>query len=345
MKKLTLILASLCVFALVLCKTETLIVGAPAPMDDILSEAITIGVDCIHANLTCLDMISSNNDTLIHFPSGVDMSNSQLENVTAIGLTFSTSASFLLFEFNNTDENTALATANSLVPSVATSFDTSFVMPSSGSSGTYVNVTYSGDGKNNLATYIDWLTPRCLKSDLAGFSSAFSAVGQEPNAIFSVLAEKESGGFLWTYMMMVGYSTPISTGTGSHTVDVLDALNVANLSPSPYAGEVTMTPFATMDTTYMSSITLTITASTAILFDSCQPDLSVGNSRGWTYLNIPSNMITAMFTYSNDSSPVSQLSFTFTGTVLPELSTLSLIIVLMTASLIALVFKRRILKP
>jgi len=336
MKKQMLILTTLFISVLFLCRTQPLTVKANATIDETVSESIMISVDCTNANVSCQNIIMSYNETLVHFPSGVNLADPTLEDVIVITLTFSTSISILIFEFNNTDEGTAVSIANSKLASIETAFDTDFTFVSSGPSGTYVNVTYSGLGKSDLAIYANWLRPQCLKSDLEGFSSALAPMAQETNSIFSIFAEKESGTFDWGYSMMAAYFASIPTGSGSHTIDVLDLLNVGSLAPSPYA--------AMAGGGYASTVMLLITSSTPISYVSCQPGESVGGSRGWIYYSFIPTVITVMFTFANDPSPASSLSVTFSGIVIPEFASMVLVIAFMIASATALAFRKRTYK-
>jgi hypothetical protein len=162
-------------------------------------------------------------------------------------------------------------------------------------------------------------------------------MSQEPHAFVVVSAEKESGGFDWTYFMMTGYSTSITQGSGNHTIDVLDLLNVESLAPSSYASEV--------ETGYSSMVSITISSNQTINYVSCEPgEASPPQLRGW-FIIIPSGTyLTAYFSFGNDPSPVSPLTFTFSGIVVPEFTTLVLLAMFTLTAAIAIIVKKRFLK-
>jgi hypothetical protein len=71
-----------------------------------LTENVMIVVNCTTGSVTTISTVTSSNASLVHFPSGVDLSDSSLIDVTTIATTFSTDHSFLAYLFNNTDATT-----------------------------------------------------------------------------------------------------------------------------------------------------------------------------------------------------------------------------------------------
>jgi hypothetical protein len=302
-----------------------------------LTENIAISVNCTTADLHITSMVMSADPSLVNFTNGVNMNNPDLEKATTISVIFSADGSFLGYLFNNTDTTTATTIADSITPSISTAFNTTFTYSSTGTYETFTNVTYTAPGKVNLRSYTEWLITRCLASDLEGFSLTFPPMSQAPHAVVVVSAMKDSGGFDWTYSMMVGYYKSITPRSGDHTVDVLYLLNVASLAPSSYASEP--------EIGYSSTVMLAIYSNQTINYVSCQPELAVyPGQRGWLYYQPEPTSIMAYFGFGVDPSPVSPLTFTFSGLVVPEFTTLALLAVFALTATITLIMKKRFLK-
>jgi hypothetical protein len=162
-------------------------------------------------------------------------------------------------------------------------------------------------------------------------------MSQAPHAVVVVSVMKDSGGFDWEYSMMVGYYTSITPGSGNHTIDVLYLLNVESLAPSSYASEV--------EIGYTSMVSLTIYSNQTISYVSCQPGLAdFPGNRGWTYYQYEPTSLVAYFGFGNDPSPVSPLTFTFSGLVVPEFTTLALLVMFALTAMISIIIKKRFLK-
>ncbi|MDI6904080.1 MAG: hypothetical protein QMD13_01100 [Candidatus Bathyarchaeia archaeon] len=206
------------------------------------------------------------------------MNDSSLVNATSIWLHFLPVPlqSLLVYEFNNTDAADARAIADTLTLTINTAFQTTFTWNSTRTSDSIANVTYTGPGKANLTEYTEWLMPRCLASDLRGFSLTFLPMTRL-GANLIVTASKDSGGFEWGYMMMTTHLTWIPVGSNSHKIDILDLLNVDSLEPSPYA----LTP----EGTYSSMVMLIISSNETVLYAGCEPGLinPPTQFRGWMY--------------------------------------------------------------
>ncbi|MEM3696581.1 MAG: hypothetical protein QXQ94_03645 [Candidatus Bathyarchaeia archaeon] len=300
-------------------------------------ENVAISVNCTTAQLHITSMVASSDASLVNFTSGVNMNDPNLINATTISAIFSADGSFLGYLFNNTDPTTATSIADSITPGVSTAFNTAFTYLSTGTYETFANVTYTGPAKANLQSYTEWLITQCLASDLGGFSLTFSPMSQAPHAVVVVSAMKDSGGFDWEYSMMVGYYTSITPGSGNHTIDVLYWLNVESLAPSSYASEP--------EIGYDSMVSLTIYSNQTISYVSCEPGLAdFPGNRGWTYYQYEPTSLVAYFGFGDDSSPVSPLTFTFSGLVVPEFSTPALLAMFTLAATIALIARKRLLK-
>jgi len=122
-----------------------------------LSEDVMVVVNCTVGSVATVSELTSSNGSLVHFPSGVDLSDTGLTNVTTIGVMFSTAQSYLMYLFNNTDVATAESIADGFTPSISSAFSTTFNWSSTGTSAGVVNVTYTGAGKSNLPSYVDGL--------------------------------------------------------------------------------------------------------------------------------------------------------------------------------------------
>ena len=273
---------------------------------------------CTKGTVGVTAMVTSNESSLVHFPTAVDMTREELRDAVVVMLGFAPSPynSVLLYEFNTTLEQ-ARTLAEAVTPSIENAFNTHFWYNSSRIRNNYSEVSYLGEGKADLASYVQWLTGQCLASDLGGFSLSFvPAVAGGASPLVS--AGKESGGFDWLYSFSVSRAEDLQPGPGPHEIDLLDLLNVNSLQPSPYS-QFDSGP-------YTSTVTVTVTSNQSVSFVSCEPGLVdpfSGQLRGWIYQQMGSNMLTGSFTFANDPSPATSLSFTFSGMVIPEFPALA----------------------
>lgn len=323
---------------LVISCNQVFIVKASYGFDLGLTETASVSVNCTTAQVSTMSMVMSYNTSLVHSPSGVDMGRTELMNATGISLIFSTVQSFLIYLFNNTNLATARSFADAVKPSIQTAFGTSFTWSATGQNDSQVNVTYTGSGKANLTQYTEWLMSQCGGApDLGGFSLTFLPMTHEPGAFSSVSAYKEVGGFDWAYSMMTGYVMSIPKGSGNHRIDILDLLDVDSLAPSPYAN---------VEDTYTSNVMLTISSNQTITYVSSEPGLvSPEQPRGWMSIPFtPPNTLIYYFSFADDPSPVSPLSLTFSGIVIPEFTTLLSVILLILTAIIAVVMRKRFLQ-
>ncbi|MCS7124859.1 MAG: hypothetical protein NZ932_05555 [Candidatus Bathyarchaeota archaeon] len=303
-------------------------------------EVAMVNVNCTTASVLVTSMVMSNKTELVHFPAEIDMNADEWENVTQVMAGFSTADSFLFYVFNNTRENDAERIANTLTNQLNTVFGTSFTHNSTYPINGYVNVTYNGNGVGNLTQFTESLMRKCLVSDLDGFSSTFIPITKELSAYTGIGGFKESGDFNWAYFMGVMYLTSIQAGVGQHIIDILELLNVESLAPSPYAR--TSTPGLPFPI-YMSIVMLTITSDTPIEFVSCTPELAQPPQkiRGWyVYQQIQPTQLYGYFSFGWDNTPVTKLSLTFSGVVIPEFTALTWATVWALILVVALTFKK-----
>ncbi|MEM1536374.1 MAG: hypothetical protein QXT10_02905 [Candidatus Bathyarchaeia archaeon] len=302
-------------------------------------EIVMISVNCTTAQVSVDSGVISANETLVHFPSGIDMNAEILTNATQIMLSVSTSNSILHFVFNNTEANNAEKYANTTVElCFEQHFHLGFKHNSTVPFNSFVNVTFTGNGVGNMTEFTEQLIGDCLAPDLGGFSSTFLSIAREINAYTHLVAQKASGSFEWTYAMGVSYSTTFPDGAGEHTVDVLDLLNVELLAPSEYAFII-----AVPNSFYTSIVILDVVSNTTVTFVSCAPNqASAPRIRGW-YINlyVPSPAkIQGTFSFGGDNTPVTELSLTFSGVIIPEF-TVPAYTVLMLTSVVAVAIKKR----
>ncbi|MEM3765583.1 MAG: hypothetical protein QXU46_00985 [Candidatus Bathyarchaeia archaeon] len=310
----------------------------PSELPSEVTEIVQISVNCTRAHVMVDSLVLSANETLVHFPTEINMTADEWENVTAVMAVFSTSDSFLFYVFNNTSEDNAESIANTLTTQLNTVFGTDFNYNSTGLTNGYVNVTYTGSGVGNLTQFTASLMQDCLASDLGGFSSTFIPMTRETNAHTGIVGLKESGGFNWTYSMGVSYFTNIPIGVGMHTIDILDLLNVNSLAPSSYAVASLYPSYV-----YTSIVQLSIVSNSTISYSSCQPGTANPPTqlRGW-YIQTQINptILMAYFSFGGDPSSVTALSFTFSGVVIPEFTVPALITVLASTAILTWSIKK-----
>ena len=273
-------------------------------------ESASVAINCTDSSAIVTSMVDSTNASLVHFPNGVNMTSANLANVTMLMLTFVNNASTLEYWVSKGSNASQIADAET--PTLTSAFNTSFTLNSTSTGGPLkANVTYNGPGKQNLTQYTEYLMTQCLASNLGGFSLTFLPLSLQPNAMVVAIAETINGKFNWTYGMGVSYPTGIVTGSGDHLIDVLALLKLNSIAPSPYAS---------FGGYYQSSIALVVFSNTTESFVSCQPaQTSNILQRGWYILPSvpPPARLETSFSFGNDASSVSQLTFTFGSIVIP----------------------------
>jgi hypothetical protein len=304
------------------------------PAEAELTEIVNVNVNCTTANVSVICGVISNNTMLVHFPAEINMNITELLNATEVVVGFSTEGSFLWIVFNNTEVGGAEKYANVTVEMYFEPvFGRGYMYNSTSVEDTYVNVTFTGSAVANLTEYTEGLMTECLASDLGGFSLTFIPMTYETGACTLIGAQKESGGFNWTYAMGVMYFTTVSDGLGEHTIDVLGLLNVESLAPSPYALVQTgMGPF------YASIVDLKIYGTVSFL--DCEPErVPYLGMRGW-YIITETDMLEATFSFGGSPDPVSELWLSFTGEVVSEFTAPVLVVLTLSTCLVVAVRKR-----
>jgi len=318
-------------------KTGLTMVYEYLPVEAELREIVNVDVNCTTAKVSVVCGVISNNTVLVHFPAEINMNITELLNATEVMVGFSTEDSFLWIVFNNTEVGGAEKYANVTVETYFEPvFGRGYTYNSTSVEDTYVNVTFTGSAVANLTEYTEWLMTECLTSDLEGFSLTFIPMTNETGAYTLIGAMKESGGFDWMYAMGVMYHTTIPDGPGEHTIDVLDLLDVESLAPSPYSFYFPA---------YMSMVMLTINSNETVTFVSCEPGQASPPARGW-YISPPiqPTQLQATFMFGDNPSPVTALSLTFGGVIIPEFTTPTLMAVLTFAATVATALKRRFIR-
>lgn len=303
-----------------------------------LSESVAIVVNCTIASVATGSSVTSSNASFVHFPSGVNLDNPNLTNVTLIMVIFSTAQSSLIYLFQDTDATTAKTIADEFLDSMSNAFSTNFVWFSTGTIDNLTNITYTAPGKLDLPMYVEDLISRCLVLDLEGFSLTFVPMSQEPGAYAAVAAVKDVGSFNWEYSMMTGYMTTMTEGSGEHLVDVLDLLNVDSLGPSKY----TEAP----EIGYSSMVILSIFSDLPVSYVTSEPGTTTNPmERGWFMLPYqPPNSLQAIFHFGLSSLPQSPLSLTFSGLVVPEFTTTALLVLFLVLAAMTLIARKRFSK-
>jgi len=298
-------------------------------------EIVDIYVNCTTANVSVISGVVSNNTKLVHFPADIYMNATELNNATEVRVGFSTEDSFLWIIFNNTEVGGAEKYANAMVETYFEPvFRRFFKHNSTSVEDTYVNVTFTGIAVANLTEYTEWLMTECLASDLGGFSLTFIPMTYEIDAYTLIGAQKESGGFNWTYAMGVIYPTTIPTGAGSHTIDVLGLLDVESLAPSPYAFVQTG-----MGAFYASIVDLRIYGTVSFL--DCKPErVPYPGMRGW-YIIPETDMLEATFSFGGSSNPVYGLWLSFSGEVIPEFTAPALVVLTLGTCVVVVAVRKR----
>ena len=282
------------------------------------TEGCSVWVYCTNGTASTYCQVSSSNSSLVGFPSNLNMNRSEFNYAQSITTTFSSNQLTLVYAFANTTEADSLSDANLTVSDFETAFNTSYAWQSSNSMyGYFFNETYTSPPKQNLTSYAQYIMAHCLAPDLAGFSSTFPYLIQKPNATLIVTATQGTLVSGWTYTVAVSYISPVQGGAGSHTIDLLNLLNVSSIKPSLYSnqGEI-------------MSVLLDIYSGDSVSYVSSEPATSSSYmTRGWVSQSYIPQLITAFFNFGNDTSPVNQLSYTFAGVVVPEFPSYALTII------------------
>jgi hypothetical protein len=297
-------------------------------------EFASVTINCTDSRMIVVCGVYSTNGSLVHFPSGVNLNNADLANVTVLWLAFADNASTLTYQFNNTEGSAARAVTDVETPGLSSAFQTAFAWNSTNASNGIANVTYTAPGKQNLTQHAEYLISQCLASGLGGFSPTLLPFSSQPEATIQVLAMKNSGTLNWTWGVGAGYSTNVATGSGDHLIDLLSLLGRNSIAPSPYSS---------VGGYYESSVDVLVVSNTSESFVSCQPTKTNNVvQRGWYVYPSPTSpvILEASFSFGNDASSVSPLTFTFAGAVTSEFPEVLPTVLLMATVTTALLTKK-----
>jgi hypothetical protein len=306
----------------------------PQPVTGPLTEDIDVYVNFTQSSAGIHCLLESQNSSLIHFPSEVNLNDQSLTNARFVYLAFTANQSQLTCAFQSIDNQTARNIADAMLPSMEDAFQTTFTWNSTNSFADFVEVSYNGDGKTNLTQYTQWLMPRIKAPDLDGFSLTFAPATRNLEASVTISATRDAEN-QWTYDISARSLRTIVTGSADHTIDILDLLNVGSIDPSPYA---------VTSGVYSSRITLEAESLSPVHCVAHQPLKEVNPpARGWFMDQYaPTAALNAVFSFGNDSSKVNTLTFTFTTAMLPEFpSNITALIFLTITLLTAVVYKRK----
>jgi hypothetical protein len=315
-------------------------VSAKAPMMTPFqyAEQALVMVNCTVASATTAITLTASNTTLVHYPSGVTMTDPNFALCESVMVSVSHTGAALAFLYNTTDTYAAEVYALAIEPSISTAFNIQFSYYGVRLKNGLSNVTYlSSMGYDVASYYTNTPGPSCLKSDLGGFSDAIPYLLDvlPSNAYIGITAMKQSGGYDWQYSFFAGYIETISPGLG-YAIDFLDHLGVSSLIPSTYAHSGAY---------YMSTVMAYVASKSTVSFVSCTPG-QIANpyiSRGWyvTPQGGITNQLTATFYFANDATPIAALTFEFSGTIVPEFSPLMLMVTIAVCTIGILTFKKR----
>jgi len=306
-------------------------------IESMVTETIAASLDCDTAVFRMACTIASDNMSIVHFPSPVNMNDEHLKNCTSISVIFTDATSVLTFVFDETSESDARTNADSMIPSMNAAFDLTFIHNSTTTYYTpnqYVVVIYIAEGKSDMQTFLTNLKTDCIDSTVDGFSDVlptfFTRAINE-----TILLTATNASSTWYNMLIAEYETTFPLGSGEHTVDILYYLGTGSLRPSDYAN---------ISLYYLSTVMLTINSSSAITFVSCQPDevFMPYSSAGW-YVSShgPANQISGIMYFGNTPNIGEVITFTFEGTVIPEFTALTSILTIMLISTILLLLRRQ----
>lgn len=329
----------LCVMVAAVASSMVIAHPVAADPDPFFTEMVMIHADCSNASVTTLLSVSSDNPLLVHFPYLVwKYGEEYLENATLVSVMTSANRSVLTYEFENISEAEAEMNADAVTVWIDSYFGVSFTYESTWSNNSIVHVSYAGDGQSCMPCFVNAILSDCVDESVDGFSDAIpSLAAKTTTSYFGFSAVKENEGN-WTIGVAAVCNSTILPGSNSHTIDVLALLGVSSLAPSLYSYNVTADY-------YESIVWLNLECDPPVTFVSCDPpekqNFTDPSERGWFDM-----WSFYGFSFGNDSSPVETLTFTFSGTVIPEFEPSTIIITIMsiTASLITFKWqmKRRI---
>jgi len=328
----------LCLDALLIVFLLVLAVGHVNAQSSAAVESADIAIDCKKGtvDVSCSEYFYPVNGTSpVHTPSGVDLTDMNSSNVKDVLLTFSTADSTLAV-WTLVNATTSKSVGDAWATMLSTPFQTSYSYDYASA-----RVHYKAPGKNSLSQYMQWLMSQCFVSDLNGFSLALMPIVGRPGSSITVDIFPSSNNE-WGYIVKCSYQTSIPIGSGDHTIDFLNLLGVSSLAPSPYSGYYDTTYLTEV---YLAAVDVGISSSQTVTYTSCQPPgfetipaSGVLPLRGWS--DPEGSGAFPVFDFENDSSPVSQLTYTFNAVVIPELPSNPILPLFMAIFTVAAIMKR-----
>ncbi len=300
-------------------------------------ESVTVDVNATTGAVVTTDSVSSTNHSLVGLPSGIDLNNSELINVTSVNLAISAEQSTLCYLLQSLNATAANSIADDLTLQVNATFLLNYSWAKTDMVDGFVNVTYSDLGQSNLTGFVDTqIMARCLASGLDGFSLAFPSMANSLEAAVYISATKPLGSFDWTYGIGITVPTNLQGGQDRYTIDVLELLDVGSLSPSSYCLSIDV---------YFSKVQVTITNSTGVTDVSVQPDTPhlIFIERGWwAFMPQSPDYFWMQFAFGNSSTPVDVLTLSFRADIMSEMNSAIMFATLLIASAIVLSIYKRI---
>ena len=264
----------------------------------------------------------STNYSQIHLPSGINITEAYLLNCSGIAVSFDHFHSILTLSFNDTTPSQARDNSDIMIPSMNIAFDTTFVWNATiiaSPPDKYVHVLYLAPAKTDMGSLLADLKPSCVESDVAGFSNVLPTMfTHSTNETILLTFSNQSED--WTGYILTTFEANLSPGSGTHTIDFLYYLGTGSLEPSPYSnfGGYYLT----------STVGITVNSDASISFVGCQPaEAAMLGMPGWFITSRgPGSTVSGMMYYGNDPSIGNVITFSFSGTVVPEFTTLTLLL-------------------
>ncbi len=290
-----------------------------------LSETISVQIDCETAKVYISCALLSGNFSILCFPEDFDLTDSNLANAISVVLSASEKGAGLVFIYTGISSSEAKSRADAMIPQANAAFDLTFSHFLTNTTGSMVQVHYVAEAPLNMKSYVGLLVSKCLAPGVEGFSEVIPKIAEYNNVTISLAVGRSMPSRPWeTVELSAGAIFDTSTGTGSHTFNILQLIGVNSLAPSPYA-KVKPANY------YFSIVHVSVDSSNPLSLEAYQPSLQSTNptKRGWIWNEKP-NSLDGTFYFGSDSSPVNNLSFTFNGTIVPEIGNSTLLVIMLT---------------
>ncbi len=300
-----------------------------------LDEYISISIYGEDAQIRIYCDLFSSNLSILSFPEDFNLNDSNLANATSIRLSVSKNGGSLSFTYSGISIEEAKKRADAMISQANAAFNLSFnYYTSMNVTEDMVLVEYIAEKQLNMKNYVISLISKCLAPETGGLSEVVPKIAELGDPNVDLMAEKWQGSPpIWQIELSTMTLIDIPTGTGSHTIDILRLLGVSELAPSPYAK-------VEAENYYSSSVEISISSPASLFLENYQPNLQSSNptERGWKWIEYPTvnyTFLTGIFYFRNDGTPVNELTFTFNGTIIPEImDAVFLVIILMITSII-----------